>query len=59
MKFNIHKLRKRFAKNQASFEDIHENILEGMDVYGSNFIILMCAIIIAYVGLKQGQTLMM
>ncbi len=59
MRFNIYKLRKRFAKNQASFKGIHENILEGRDVHGSNFIILICAIIIAPVGLKQGQTLMM
>lgn len=55
MKFNIYKLSKQFAKNKASFEDIHENILEGMDVHGSNLIILMCAIIIASVGLNMNS----
>ena len=55
MKFNIYKLRKQFAKIKASFEDIHENILEGMDVHGSNLIILMCAIIIASVCLNMNS----
>lgn len=55
MKFSMHKFRYQFTKNQASNEEIHKNILENMDVHGSNFIILMCAIIIASIGLNMNS----
>ncbi len=42
-----------FTQNQADFREIHTNILEGMDVHGSNFIVLMCAILIASIGLNM------
>lgn len=55
MKFDIDKFRYHFTRNQASYEEIHENILEGMNVHGANFIILMCAIIIASIGLNMNS----
>lgn len=55
MKFDIDKFRYQFTRNQASYEEIHENILEGMNVHGANFIILMCAIIIASIGLNMNS----
>lgn len=45
-----------FTQNQATNDEIHENILEGMNVHGANFIILMCAIIIASVGLNMNAS---
>ncbi len=45
-----------FTRNQAGFNEIHSNILEGMDVHGSNFIVLMCAIFIASIGLNMNST---
>lgn len=32
-----------FKKDQATYDEIHENILDGVNIGGSNFIILMCA----------------
>lgn len=55
MKFSINSFKYEFTKNQASGEEIYENILEGMNVHGSNFIILMCAIIIASIGLNMNS----
>ena len=55
MKFNMEKFRYQFTRNQASNEEIYENILDGMNMYGSNFIILMCAIIIASIGLNMNS----
>ena len=55
MKFNMETFRYQFTRNQASNEEIYENILDGMNVYGSNFIILMCAIIIASIGLNMNS----
>lgn len=45
-----------FKKDQATYDEIHENILDGVNIGGSNFIILMCAIIIASVGLNMNAT---
>ena len=56
MKINKDKFIYEFTRNQATHEEIHENILEGMNVHGANFIILMCAIIIASVGLNMNST---
>lgn len=56
MNFNKKKLLSDFNKNQASYEEIHDNIIGGMDVTGANFIILMCAILIASVGLNMNAT---
>ena len=55
MKFNLNTFKYQFTRNQASNEEIHENIVEGMNVYGSNFIILMCAILIASIGLNMNS----
>lgn len=56
MKINKDKFIYEFTRNQATHEEIHENILEGMNVHGANFIILICAIIIASVGLNMNAT---
>ncbi|MGL4730793.1 MAG: DUF389 domain-containing protein [Clostridium sp.] len=56
MKFNKEKFLYEFTRNQATNEEIHENILEGMKVHGANFIILICAIIIASVGLNMNAS---
>ena len=56
MRLNKKEFIHEFTKNQASFREIHTNILEGMDVHGSNFIVLMCAIIIASIGLNMNST---
>lgn len=56
MKINKEKFIYEFTRNQATHEEIHENILEGMNVHGANFIILICAIIIASVGLNMNAT---
>ena len=53
MNFNMDRFRYEFTRNQASNEEIYATILEGMNVHGSNFIILMCAIIIASIGLNM------
>ncbi|HBI6909327.1 TPA: TIGR00341 family protein [Clostridium perfringens] len=45
-----------FKKDQATYDEIHENILDGVNIGGANFIILMCAIIIASVGLNMNAT---
>lgn len=45
-----------FKKDQATYDEIHENILDGVNISGANFIILMCAIIIASVGLNMNAT---
>ena len=55
MKFNLERFKYEFTRNQATNEEINESILEGMNVYGSNFIILMCAIIIACIGLNMNS----
>ena len=55
MKFNLERFKYEFTRNQATNEEINESILEGMNVYGSNFIILMCAIIIASIGLNMNS----
>ncbi|MCD2503058.1 DUF389 domain-containing protein [Clostridium sp. NSJ-145] len=55
MNFNMDRFRYEFTRNQASNEEIYETILEGMNVHGSNFIILMCAIIIASIGLNMNS----
>lgn len=55
MKFNKEIFRYEFTRNQASNEEIYNTILEGMNVHGSNFIILMCAIIIASIGLNMNS----
>ena len=39
-----------------TYDEIHENILDGVNIGGANFIILMCAIIIASVGLNMNAT---
>lgn len=41
---------------RASSEEIHENILSGIDVKGGNLIILFCAIFIASLGLNVNST---
>lgn len=56
MKINKEKFIYEFTRNQASHKEIHENVLEGMNVHGANFIILICAIIIASVGLNMNAT---
>ena len=56
MKFSKENFIYEFTRNQATNEEIHENILEGMNVHGANFIILICAIIIASVGLNMNST---
>ncbi len=56
MRFNKESFFKEFTKNQASFDEIHENILDGINIGGANFIILICAIIIASVGLNMNAT---
>ena len=55
MNFNMDRFRYEFTRNQASNEEIYATILEGMNVHGSNFIILMCAIIIASIGLNMNS----
>lgn len=55
MKINLDTFKYQFTRNQATNEEIHENILEGVNMYGSNFIILMCAIIIASIGLNMNS----
>lgn len=55
MKFNMDTFRYQFTRNQATNEEIYDNILDGMNMYGSNFIILMCAIIIASIGLNMNS----
>lgn len=45
-----------FKKDQATYDEIHDNILDGVNIHGANFIILMCAIIIASVGLNMNAT---
>lgn len=45
-----------FKKDQATYDEIHDNILDGVNIGGANFIILMCAIIIASVGLNMNAT---
>lgn len=55
MKFNKEIFRYEFTRNQASNEEIYNTILEGMNVHESNFIILMCAIIIASIGLNMNS----
>ncbi len=55
MKINFDTFKYQFTRNQASNEEIHENIIEGINMYGSNFIILMCAIIIASIGLNMNS----
>lgn len=55
MKFNKERFRYEFTRNQASNGEIYNTILEGMNVHGSNFIILMCAIIIASIGLNMNS----
>lgn len=47
---------KEFWSNQSTPKEINDNILEGMNVHGANFIILICAIIIASVGLNMNAT---
>ncbi len=56
MKFSKDRFIYEFTRNQATHEEIHENILEGMNVHGANFIILICAILIASVGLNMNAT---
>ncbi|MGL6185080.1 MAG: DUF389 domain-containing protein [Clostridium chrysemydis] len=46
----------QFKKDQASNDDIHKSMIEGTNIGGANFIILMCAIIIASVGLNMNAT---
>lgn len=41
---------------RASDEEIHDNILAGMDMKGGNFAILFCAIFIASLGLNTNST---
>lgn len=55
MKINFDTFKYQFTRNQASNEEIHENIIEGINMYGSNFIILMCAIIIDSIGLNMNS----
>lgn len=55
MKINFDTFKYQFTRNQASNEEIHENIIEGINMYCSNFIILMCAIIIASIGLNMNS----
>ena len=55
MNFNMDRFRYEFTRNQASNEEIYATILEGMNVHGSNFIILMCAISIASIGLNMNS----
>ncbi|WP_195988109.1 TIGR00341 family protein [Clostridium sp. D53t1_180928_C8] len=55
MKFNMDTFRYQFTRNQATNEEIYDNIVDGMNMYGSNFIILMCAIIIASIGLNMNS----
>lgn len=42
--------------HRASAEEIHDNILSGIDVKGGNLIILFCAIFIASLGLNVNST---
>lgn len=52
------KLEELFSLNdqRASDEEIHDNILAGMDMKGGNFAILFCAIFIASLGLNTNST---
>lgn len=56
MKITKDKFFNEFKKDQATYDEIHENILDGVNIGGANFIILMCAIIIASVGLNMNAT---
>ena len=56
MKFDKKQFIYEFTRNQASFKEIHQSVLDGMDVHGTNFIVLMCAIIIASIGLNMNST---
>lgn len=56
MRITKQKFFNEFKKDQATYDEIHENILDGVNIGGSNFIILMCAIIIASVGLNMNAT---
>lgn len=56
MKITKDKFFNEFKKDQATYDEIHDNILDGVNIGGANFIILMCAIIIASVGLNMNAT---
>lgn len=56
MRITKQKFLNEFKKDQATYDEIHDNILDGVNIGGANFIILMCAIIIASVGLNMNAT---
>lgn len=55
MKFNLKEFKYQFTRDQDSNKEIHKKIVDGANMYGSNFIVLICAIFIASLGLNMNS----